>query len=224
MAKIAIVTRGSQHSLTRLALVAAILMERGHEVVVIEPERREGSDCSFDAVWIDELCPAPHGGDFGMEIRARPAPAMCEYKVDFDWKRERDYPTLKQGLRMPHIKGGRSATESLQSNRVSHYRHAADARGLRLLQEEVHQATEIQDAADAGGDHPGLDGRGRGRVCNSIQNEQEQERQSGQRLQRTSAAAAPITVFTATPRIMRTALSFGREPIGQTRNLQSVHV
>lgn len=30
------------------------------------------------------------------------------------WRRERDYPTLKQGLKMPHIKGGNSKCAKYQ--------------------------------------------------------------------------------------------------------------
>jgi len=83
MARIMIVSEGGPHS-GRLVIVAAILKSRGHDVSLV--------------------CEEPH---------SQPTPPLLilqalakEYgcKPDIEWRRERDYPTLREGIRRKQIK------------------------------------------------------------------------------------------------------------------------
>lgn len=78
------ISRGSQQSLRRVALICA-LAESG--IVVVEEESQ------FDVVKLEQ------------EIRFRNKQFV--HLDSFNYKRERDYPTLKEGIRRKQIKSFR---------------------------------------------------------------------------------------------------------------------
>lgn len=89
-AKIAIISGRHPEAYGRLILVVERLRDAGHEVILIADDET-----------------IPKGLDLVAVANERIPAAVISYdecKVASDWKRSRDYPTLKQGLRMPRIK------------------------------------------------------------------------------------------------------------------------
>lgn len=86
MVSIAIISSQHPEAHGRLILVARILKARGHDVILIADDEPIPKGLDLVAV-ANEYIPI--------------IPKPCAETLPFaDWRRERDYPTLKQGLRM----------------------------------------------------------------------------------------------------------------------------
>lgn len=84
MAQIMIVSAGGLHG-GRLAIIAAVLKSRGHDVSLVYEEKRP--ELEVPVLILEAL---------------RGCDDQC--KPNFEWRRERDYPTLREGIRRKQIK------------------------------------------------------------------------------------------------------------------------